>query len=209
MIKRTALCLVLALTLCLFLAACQSSPENKQGDEAVKETTQEAAAEKTFKSEDELFQLTADEDWKNARSALGIEDASLAISKNGEAYIALISEYKYNFSNVDGLSGYNEMVIKHLENNIDEDKTSGTEELQLGDYDAYKTEIIGKVEGVDCIYIAYCLETDEYYAQLICWNTAKSQDKYAAEFDKIVRSFTGAQPESEEEWHRDEDSSYY
>lgn len=207
--KRTVACLVLVLMLCFSLAACQNSPESGQGDKAAKETTQEAAAEKTFKSEDDLFQITADEEWKNARATLGIEDASLAISKNNEAYIALISEYKYNFSNVEDLSGYNEMVIKHLENNIDEDKASETEEVKLGDYDACKTEITGKVGGADCIYTAYCLETDECYAQFICWSTAKSQDKYAAEFDKIARSLTSAKQGFEEESDEDTDGSYY
>lgn len=205
--KRTVGCLILTLLLCLSLAACQTSEKKTQEDTAAKETTQ--AAEKNFKTNDDLFQITADANWKNARKSLDIEDASLAISKNDEAYIALVSEYKYNFSTVEDLSDYNDMVIKHMENNIDQDETSETEELKLGDYDARKTEITGEVEETDCIYIVYCVETDEHYAQLICWSSAESPNEYISEFDKIARSLTDVQEDSEEEGYEDSSSYYY
>lgn len=199
--KRSFLCLLLAVFLSLTFTACQTSQDQKQEERSAKETTEPVAEEKTFKSSDELFQLTADDTWSNVAKTLGIEDASLAIGKNDEAYIALISEYRYNFA--DGLSGYQELVVKNMQNHIDEDETGETEELRLGSHEALKTEITGKVDEEESTYVIYCVEVEDYYVQIICWSKADEQEKFAAEFDKIVRSLMSqseAQEASEPSW---------
>lgn len=206
--KRSFLYLLLAIVLSLTLTACQASQSDKPEERSAKETTEPAAQEKIFKSSDELFQLTADDTWKNTAKTLDIEDASIAIGKNDQAYITLISEYRYNFA--DGLSGYHEMVVKNMQDHIDEDKTGEEEELRLGDHDAFKTEITGKVDGEESTYVIYCVEIEDYYVQVICWSGTDDQEKFAAEFDKIARSLMSrseAQENSEESGNTSDESS--
>lgn len=202
--RKKVLCFALAVVLCLSFAACTAASEPEEPEENAAEPSTEApVADKVFQTSDELFQITADENWEemeDAEESLGIQDAVLVISRELKAstaaektngYIALINEYKYNFS--DGLSGYNRLVVKHMEKNVDEEKTDESEELKLGDYDAYKTVMSGKVEGIDLTYVIYCAEVDSYYTQLICWSPDVSQDELAAEFDKIARSLQPAE----------------
>lgn len=202
--KRSFLYLLLAIILSLTFTACQASQSDKSEERSAKETTEPTAQEKIFKSSDELFQLTADDTWKNARKALDIEDASLAIGKNNEAYIVLINEYRYNFS--DGLSGYHELVVKNMQDHIDKDETGETEELRLGDHDALKTEITGMVDGEESAYVIYCAEIEDYYVQVICWSGTSDQEKFAAEFDKIARSLM-SQSEALENQEESDNSS--
>lgn len=217
--RKKVFCLALAVALCLSFAACTAASEPEEPAESAAEPSTEApVADKVFQTSDGLFQITADENWgevEDAEAALGIQDAVLVLSKElkasgaaealetaetaentenaepAECYIALISEYKYNFSG--GLSDYNRLVVKHMEKNVDEEKTGESEELKLGDYDAYKTVMSGKVEGTDAAYAIYCAEVNSYYIQLICWSPAASQDELAAEFDKIARSLQPAE----------------
>lgn len=208
--KRSFLYLLLAIVLSLTLTACQTSRSDKPEERSAKETTESAAQEKVFKSSDELFQLTADDTWKNASKILDIEDASIAIGKNDQAYITLISEYRYNFA--DELSGYHELVVKNMQDHIDKDETGETEELRLGDHDAFKTEITGKVDGEESAYVIYCVEIEDYYVQVICWSGTSDQEKFAAEFDKIARSLMSrseAQENSEESGNTSDESSEF
>ncbi|MCB6994597.1 hypothetical protein LI177_14020 [bacterium 210820-DFI.6.37] len=217
--RKKVLCFVLAFALCLSFAACTAASEPEEPSESTEPSTEAPAKDKVFKTSDELFQITADENWSPAEESLNIEDAGLVLAKEAETadaqetsqpaeaseneksgetadgYIALISEYKYNFS--EGLSGYNKLVVKHMEKNVDEEKTSQSEELKLGEHDAYKTVMSGKVEELEVTYAIYCAEVDSYYVQLICWSPDASQDKLAAEFDKIARSLRSAE-ETEE-----------
>lgn len=189
--KKSFLCLSLMLVICLSLAACGSPQTGGETDKtAATETTQAPAKEKVFETSDGRFQITADEDWSDAKNILKIEDAALSISKGTEGYIALISESKYNFS--EKLSGYNKLVVKHMEKSIDDENTSEPQELKLGKYDAYKTTISGKVEDVAMVYQIYCAEIDDRYIQLICWSLDGSQKKLAEEFDKIAQTLSPA-----------------
>lgn len=195
--KRSFLCLVLAVLLGLTLGACQTLREGTQKTQAVEETTEPAAKERIFRTSDALFQITADTSWKKARKALKLEDASLALAKGDSAYLALISEYRYNFA--DGLSGYQELVVKNMQDHIDEDVTSETEELRMNGHEALKTEIAGKVEGQAFTYVIYCVEVEDYYVQVICWSGTEAREEFAAEFDKIARSLMSESEASESE----------
>ena len=197
--KRVFLCMALVFVLCFSLAACSISGEKDSAKETAAETTEAPAKEKVFESDNELFCIKADENWKDAQKRLEIEDATLSISKNQEAYIALISEYKYNFPSQDGLSGYNELVIKNMEKNVDNEETGKSEKLQIDDYDAYRTVMTGQVEKQNTAYIIYCVEMDDYYVQLVCWNIGNNSDKYGTEFDKIARTLCFAWDMEKEE----------
>lgn len=176
--------------MCLSFAACSAAEENEDAKEAAtaSEATLAPAKEKVFQTSDERFELTADENWTDAEKLLEIEDATLSISKNAEGYIALISESRYNFS--DKLSGYNKMVKKHMENNIDQEETGETEKIKLGKYDAYKTIITGQVDGVAQTYQIYCTEINDRYIQLICWSLDSSGSELSKEFDKIAQTLS-------------------
>ncbi len=187
--KKSFLCLSLMLIICLSLAACGSSQTKGAPDKAeATETTQAPAKEKVFETSDERFQITADEDWSDAKDVLKIEDATLSISKGTEGYIALISESKYNFSNE--LSGYNKLVVKHMEKSIDDEKTSESQTMKLGKYDAYKTTISGNVEDVAMTYQIYCTEIEDRFIQLTCWSLDGSEKKLAPKFEKIAQTLS-------------------
>ncbi|MCQ4637772.1 hypothetical protein NE619_13640 [Anaerovorax odorimutans] len=187
--KKSFLCLSLILMMCLSFAACGTSQSKEKADEtAALETTQAPVKEKVFKTSDERFQITANEDWSDAKDVLDIEDATLSIAKNAEGYIALISENKYNFS--EKLSGYNKMVVKNMGKNIDEEKTSKSQEMKLGSYNAYKTMIAGKIDDVDQVYQIYCAEINDRYVQLVCWSLEGNQKKLTEEFDKIAQTLS-------------------
>lgn len=185
--KKKFLCLALVFLLCLAFAACGTA-KNKETKETTTQTTEAAVKEKVFKTSDDKFQLTADEDWKEASDLLEIDDAALSLAKKAEGYIALISEYKYNFSN--GLSGYNNLVIRHMQKNIEKDESSEPEKIKLGDYEAYKTTMTGEVEGVAQAYSIYCAEIGDNYIQLICWSKENGQKEFSREFDKIAKTLS-------------------
>lgn len=194
--KKKGLCFILAALLCLSFAACDTSSSSQKGEEnKAAEETRQPVKEKVFKTSDQMFQITADEDWTDTDESLNIQDAVLTVSKGAEGYIALISEYKYNFST--DLSGYNKMVVKHMEKSVAEDSSSESETLKLGNYDAFKTTMTGLVEGEAETYEIYCAETDNYYVQLICWSASEKQDEFAVEFDKIAHSLQPAETTEE------------
>lgn len=193
--SRKILSLAAVLILCLSITACAGPSQENQAKDAAVETTEAKAAPLDFKTEDGMLKITADENWSNAKETLGVEDAQLAVSRQDNAYIVLISEYKYNFA--EGFSGFNELVIRHMEKSIDQDETSQTQALKLGEYDALKTTISGNVEGTDQTYEIYCAEINDRFVQLICWSSAKQQQKFAAEFDKIARSLSPVESDEE------------
>lgn len=189
--RRKVLSLTLILILCMVFTACSGPSDRGKDQIAETEATEPKAVEKVFTSDDGQFCITADEDWEDAEDVLQIQDAVLAISKNAEGYITLISENKYNFSQE--LSGYNKLVVKHMEKNVDQETASEPEQVKLGEYDAYKTIMSGKVDDLEVVYVIYCAEVDDSYVQLICWSLKKAQDKFAAEFDSIAQSLSSAE----------------
>lgn len=202
--KRRTWILFLILTVCLVLSSCSLPFENSGNTEPDKQSEQgilqPSAKEKIFVSEDRLFCLTADESWEEAKNFLDIQDASLSLSKGSRNYIVLISEYKYNFSSEAGLEGYNRLVIKNMERNVDEDEAGEVERIRLGDYDACRTVLTGKVEEQAMSYTIYCAEIEDYYVQLICWTTEEDVQAAEAAFDQIAQTLSvPEETETEEE----------
>lgn len=187
--KVKFLCLILVMILGLSLGAC-ASKDAKASKETTKATTEAPPREKIFRTTDGRFQITADESWKDAAKILNLEDATLDISRGADAHIVLISENKYNFSK--GLSGYSDLVVRHMEKNIDNAKVSGSENTSLGDYNAYKTTITEDARDYTVVYVVYCAEIKDRYIQLVCWSNGSNQEKFAKEFEKIAKTLSSA-----------------
>lgn len=190
--KQRGLCFALVFMLVLFCTSCSSSSVKAKAEKPVNaaEEMKAPAEEKEFQTEDGLFCITADERWEDAGDELEIEDASLALSQNGEAWIALISEYRWNFPIE--FSDYNSMVLKQMKDHISHDEAGETEAVSLGDYEAFRTNVTGNVEGENQVYRIYCVQAGEYYVQLICWCSEERQNVFEGEFDRIAQSLLPA-----------------
>lgn len=186
--KNRGLCFALAFMLMLFGTSCSSSSAKAQAKGAAEAgaTKEIPAAEKSFETTDQLLHITADEDWEDAENLLNIEDASLAVSRNGAAYIAIISEYRWNFPI--GLEDYNDMVMKQIKDHVDNDKAGESERISIGDYDAFCTRITGLVGKENQAYRIYCVQAGDYYIQMICWCPIEREKAFGVEFDRIAHT---------------------
>lgn len=187
--KKRGLCLALILILALSCASCSSSSVKAKAEKpsaSAARQTEEPAAEKEFETEEGLFSITADETWSKAGEKLSIEDASLVLAQKGGARIALISEYRWNFPIE--LADYNRMVLKQMKDHIKGDEAGETEEVSLGEYEAFRTDITGAVGEENQAYRVYCVHAGEYYVQLIGWCPANRQKAFGPEFDRIAET---------------------
>lgn len=184
--KKRGLYLILAVILALSFTSCSISSAKEQPDHEKAEKTAAPAAEQTFQTSDGQFSITADDSWKQAGEELNIQDASLALSKRGEGYIALISEERWNFP-ID-LAEYNRMAVKQIRDHVDQDETGQSEAISLGNYEAFRTTITGIVEGSSQAYWLYCLQAGDSYIQLVFWCNGEGQEAFGEEFDRIAGS---------------------
>lgn len=187
--KKRGLCLALALMLVLICTSCSSSSVKAKAEKpsvSASQETEAPAKEKEFETEDGLLCITADESWSKAGDELEIEDASLVLSKKGGARMALISEYQWNFPIE--LAEYNRMVLRQMKDHISGDEAGETEAISLGEYEAFRTDITGSVEGAKQAYRIYCIHAGEYYVQLICWCPKDRQKAFSPEFNRIAKT---------------------
>lgn len=198
--KKRGLCFALVFLLALFCASCSSSVKAQEEDHPAARAEQQApAAERVFETEDGLLQVTADESWEQPREDLGIQDASLTLSKGGDAYMALISEYRWNFPM--DLAGYSDMVLKQMKDHISRDEAGKTEEISLGEYEALRTDVTGYVgeEEEHQAYRICCAQAGDCYVQLIFWCPADKREDFGEEFDRIAESLLLTQDAAAEE----------
>lgn len=184
--KKRGLYFVLAIILALSFTSCSVSSAKEQPDDKKPEKTAVPAAEQSFQTSDGRFSLTADDTWQQAGEELNIQDASLVLTKSGEGYIALISEYRWNFP-ID-LAEYNRMAVKQIRDHVDQDEAGQSEAISLGNYEAFRTTITGTVEGSSQAYWLYCLQAGDAYIQLLLWCNEEKQEAFGEEFDRIAGS---------------------
>lgn len=184
--KQRGLCLIVAVILALSFTSCSASSAKEQSGDKMGKEAAAPIVEQSFQTDDGQFAITADKSWQTAGEDLNIQDASLALSKDGEAYIALISEYRWNFP-ID-LIDYNRMVVKQIRDHVDQDEAEESEAVSIGSYEAFSTKVTGTVEGDRQAYWIYCIQAGDSYIQMILWCNGEKQDAFGEEFERIAGS---------------------
>ena len=132
--------------------------------------------------------ITVPSGWEEAE---GLHDNAQIQAKSGnpEGYILIIAEDKSDFTDSMTLRDYYDIIKSNFSNSLTDLELGSDKPHKINGFDAIQIQIKGTASNVKLIYLVSCVETDEYFAQIITWTINSKFEEIKPEFESIINSF--------------------
>lgn len=168
---KKILIFVLAISMLAILAACG-------GEDSLT----------VFKSEDNKFQVSASNSWKDAEGRLNPEaDLQIYNPKNEKYFIALL-ESKEDFTDF-SLQEYFDVVTEPFLSLLESLNQGDVKEVTINGNKALQYTLEGVLDNLNVVYLVTVIETPTHYGQLMAWTTKSNWDENKDEYTNLINSF--------------------
>lgn len=143
---------------------------------------------KVFKNENNEFQVSALDSWKDAEGELN-EEADLQIyNMKNEKYFITLMETKEDFDDF-SLNEYYDIVTDSFLYSLDKYDQGEVKEVTINGNDALQYTIEASIDNLKVVYLVTVIETPTHYGQLLAWTLKSKWDDNKDEYFEIVNSF--------------------
>ncbi|MGZ9584939.1 LptM family lipoprotein [Paenibacillus marinisediminis] len=142
-----------------------------------------------FKSEDNKFQVSASDSWKDANGTLHPDSSLQIYNPQKEKYFMAILESKEDFTDF-SLQSYYDIVTDSFISSLDTPDQGEVKEVTINGNKALQYTLEGNADNVNVAYLVTVIETPTHYGQLVAWTLKSKWDGYKDEYTNLINSFT-------------------
>lgn len=141
-----------------------------------------------FKSEDNKFQVSASNSWKDANGELHPESDLEIYNPQKEKYFMALLESKEDFTD-SSLQTYYDAVTEPFVSSLDTPNQGDVKEVTINGNKALQFTLEGTLDNINIAYLITVIETPTHYGQLMAWTTKSKWDEYKDEYTNLINSF--------------------
>jgi len=141
-----------------------------------------------FKSEDNKFQISASNSWRDANGTLHPDGDLQIYNPRKEKYFAALIESKEDLTDYT-LQTYYDAVTELFISSLDSPNQGDVKEVTVNGNKALQYTLEGTVDNIKATYLVTVIETPTHYGQLMAWTIKSKWDEYKDEYTNLVNSF--------------------
>ena len=141
-----------------------------------------------FKSEDNKYQVSASNSWKDADGTLHPEGDLQIYDPKKEKYFIALLESKEDFTDF-SLQAYYDVVTETFLSSLDTSNQGDVKGVTINGNEALRYTPEGVIDNLNVVYLITVIETPTHYGQLMAWTTKSKWDENKDEYTNLTNSF--------------------
>lgn len=144
-----------------------------------------------FKSEDNKYQVSASNSWKDAGDTLNPEAGLQINNLKDEKYFIALLEPKEDFTDF-SLQQYYDAITEPFLSALDAPNQGNVEEVTINGNKALQYTLEASIDNINIVYLVAVIETPTDYGQLMAWTIKSKWDDNKDEYMELINSFKEA-----------------
>jgi len=141
-----------------------------------------------FKSEDNKYQVSASNSWKDAKGSLHPESELQIYNPKGEKYFIALLEPKEDFTDI-SLQQYYDAITEPFLSSLDGPSQGDVKEVTINGNKALQYTLEASIDNINIVYLVAIIETPTHYGQLMAWTVKSKWEENRDEYMNMINSF--------------------